>query len=160
VTIQNTRDYESVNLDGASITASDAAGEIMVTLRALTNSAGSYELTVFGTEGIMTIDLRHTPGIYVNQTVGFSPKTVLQNFVVDGFQLVQNFVNLIVSKVSESISDNEGAEQQHSGHYRIIDQFIDAAKHGTDVPVSLEQGLDTIRIVEELASASKANLGE
>lgn len=154
VTLQNYRDYQVVDFDGVSLTANDEDGDVLVTLRSLSNSSERYELNVYGTEGIMRIDLRYTPGIYLNQADGFSPKTVIKNYWNEGVQLSYNFTNLVLSKVRERIGEDVDSKQNHSGHYRIIDGFVDTVETSGEVPVTLEQGLDTIRFIDELERAS------
>jgi len=45
--------------------------------------------------------------------------------------------------------NNSGtAVSRHRGHYNTIQGFISAVKTGEQVPTELEDGLDTIRIIE------------
>lgn len=136
------------------MTANDESGDVILTLRVLTNSPDKYELTAFGTEGIMQIDLRQTPGIYIDRTTGLSPKVVIKNFLNEGTQLTGNFLDLVLSKARETIGEGNDTKQNHTGHYRIIDEFVEAVENNGRVPVTLEEGLDTIRLIEELENAT------
>ena len=151
--VQNSRKYKEVDLDGFSMTATDSSGDVLLTLRALTNSSERYDLTAYGTEGIMRIDLRHTPGIYVTRTEGFSPKVVIKNFLSDGAQLSKNLLDLVVEQVKDMRSDEDEAIKTNLGHYRVIDKFSNAVVSNASVPVTLDEGLDTIRILEALEEA-------
>lgn len=150
VSTQNSRQYEEVDLDGFSLTATGASDNTLISLRALTNSSERYEIKVYGTDGTMRIDLRHTPGIYVSHAEGFSAGVVIKNFLMDGLQLSQNLFGLARSKANEWRSSDDPAVTENLSHYRLIDGFAEAIIKNGDVPVTLEDGLDTIRMMRAI----------
>lgn len=148
VTKHNSRSYQRVDIDGLNIVATDHTGNVNISIRALTNSSEQYELTLFGTDGIMTVDLRRTPGTYFNTTNGFSPKIVIENYLHELSSLIRNFSALIKSELVEKLNNSGTAVSRHRGHYNTIQGFISAVKTGEQVPTELEDGLDTIRVIE------------
>lgn len=147
---QNSKQYKEVDIDGFSLTATDDSDDVLISLRAFTNSSERYELTAYGTNGIMRVDLRHNPGIYVSHAEGFSADVVVKNFLSESFQLSRNFFELVRSKFEDWRSNEDPAVSNNLGHYRIVDKFANSVTGSGDVPVTLEEGLDTIRMMQAL----------
>lgn len=150
VTTHNSMDYDQVDIDGLTLVATDSTGQVNISIKILTNSSLKYELTLYGTNGIMTVDLRNTPGLYLNETSGFSPKTVLKNYAHNIKQLIIESANLIKYKSKERYSRQETAAVEHKSHYKTIQQFISSVEGGKQVPFTLEEGLDTIKVIQAL----------
>lgn len=150
---QNYRRYEDpVEFDGAGIEALDTEGRRLISIKMLANSATRDTLFVHGTKGELQIDFvkrglfvstnkeRYSGRAFVNETMTFT----LQNVI----NVMKTGVGFAKRLVYRTVDDprSEGS----NGHYVQIDRFIEAVETNTAVPVTLEESLETIQVLEAL----------
>jgi len=150
---QNYRGYEPpVDFDGAGIEALDTDGRRLISIKMLANSATRDTLFVHGTKGELQIDFvkrgvfvtknkeRYSAKAFLTENVGSTLQTVT-NVATTGFGFAKR---LMYDKL-----DNPQSEESN-GHYVQIDRFIESVETETEMPVTLEDSLETIEVLEAL----------
>jgi len=150
---QNYRGYESpVDFDGAGIEALDDDGRRLISIKMLANSATRDTLFVHGTKGELTIDFVKR-GIFVNKNKErYSAKAFLNENMISTVQTVKNVVETgfgFAKRLAYERMDDARSEESN-GHYVQIDRFVEAVDTGTEVPVTLEESLETVEVLEAL----------
>lgn len=150
---QNYRRYESpVDFDGAGIEALDDDGRRLISIKMLANSATRDTLFVHGTKGEIQIDFVKR-GIFVNKNKErYSVKAFLNENLSSTAQTVKNVVETgfgFAKRLAYEKMDDARSEESN-GHYVQIDRFIEAVDTGTEVPVTLEESLETVEVLEAL----------
>ncbi len=151
--LQNYRQYDSpVEFDGAGIEAVDESGRRLITIKMLANSATRDTLFIHGTKGELQIDFVKR-GIYTSTNKDrYSVSAFLSENIGFGVQTVQNTLQTGIGFAKRLIHEKRGdpRSEQSNGHYVLMDRFIEAVETETPVPVTLEESLKTIEILEEI----------
>lgn len=162
ISCRNLADVGDVAFDGISIQMKNGNGDQLVTVRVLTNTISREELTIYGTEGELVVD----NNLRSIRTSSFEDQTatgIIEESFGQAIQLMRgiftNAVGFIKRVVYRKMNDNRG--QQSDSHYVLIDRYLDSVQSGGNPPVTLEEGIDTIRVMEtvdKMTSRNKANL--
>jgi predicted dehydrogenase len=151
--VQNYRQYDPpVEFDGAGIEAVDGSGRRLITIKMLANSATRDTLFVHGTKGELQIDFvkrgiytstnkdRYSVSAFLTENIGFGVQTAINT--------LQTGISFAKRLTYEKI--NNPRSEQSNGHYVLMDRFIEAVETETSVPVTLEESLETIEILEAI----------
>lgn len=151
---QNYRGYEPpIEFDGAGVECLDAEGRRLISIKMLANSATRDTLFVHGTKGELQIDFVKR-AVFVNRNKDrYSTKAFVSENATSTAQLVTNFVEngLDFAKRLAYRKMEDPRSEESNGHYVQIDRFVEAVDTGTDVPVTLEESLETIEVLESLS---------
>lgn len=150
---QNYRGYDSpVDFDGAGIEALDDDGRRLISIKMLANSATRDTLFVHGTKGEVQIDFVKR-GVFVNKNKErYSAKAFLNENINLTIQTAKNIIETgfgFAKRLAYERMDDARSEMSN-GHYVQIDRFIEAVDTGTEVPVTLEESLETVEVLEAL----------
>lgn len=153
VGVQNYREYEPpVNFDGAGIEALDEERRRLISIKMLANSATRDTLFVHGTKGELQIDFVKR-GVFVNRNKErYSAKAFMAENLSTTLQTVRNVAQTGIGFAKRLAYDkvNDPRSERSNGHYVQIDRFIEAVETGTEMPVTLEESLETVEVLEAL----------
>jgi predicted dehydrogenase len=151
VSKQRFADLDRIGFDGVAIEATDDTGRTLVTIRVLYNSTSQDTLILNGTQGELTVDhLRK--GVFDTTTTGEGAKSLVTGSVKEGFQLGFNILTTglgFVKRLAYRRMDDERGEEAN-GHFVLIDRYLDAVQTGSEPPVTLQDGRETIELIEAL----------
>lgn len=155
VTKQNFRDYDDpIDFDGATIEATDTTGDRLLTIKILTNAVPKNTLEVHGTEGELIVDFRRF-GAFRNRNRSFepSPLTLFLENVDMATQMYANIVEKAITyqRLMRRRFRGDVRGWANTGHFQQIDRHVEALERGVQPPVTLQEGYDTVRILEALA---------
>jgi predicted dehydrogenase len=150
---QNYRGYEPpVDFDGAGVEALDAEGRRLVSIKMLANSATRDTLFVHGTKGELQIDFVKRGVFVTTNKERYSAKAFLSENASSTLQTVANVAKTgfgFAKRLAYDRMDDPRSEESN-GHYVQIDRFIEAIQTDTAVPVTLEESLETVEVLEAL----------
>jgi len=142
---------DRIDFDGVGIEATDATGRKLITIRVLHHSTMQDRLILNGTDGELTVD-HYRKGVFDTTTRGDDAKSLVTDTVEEGFELGFNVLTTglgFVKRLAYRRMDDERGEEAN-GHYVLIDQYLQAVQTGDDPPVTLQEGRETIELIEAL----------
>jgi len=148
----NFRGYEDIGFDGVNIQATDMNERRFINIQITTTSSNQDLLLVYGTDGVIRVDLRNgTAVVQPRQADGPDPDESFGDTVAFARQLLTQRTKAAVhDRLNPLIRRITGGVNTASGHHVQIDRHLDALEDGRKPPVTLEEGLDTIRVIEAL----------
>jgi len=148
---RNRAGVDDVSFDGICIQMRDEHGDQLMTVRVLTNSISREVLTVYGTDGEMIVDNK-LQAIKTSSFDGTSAKGIVKESVTQASQqlsaVAENAFGFAKRTAYRKMDDPRGEESD--SHYVLIDRYLDAVQSGGNPPVTLDEGIDTIRVLEAL----------
>jgi predicted dehydrogenase len=106
-------------------------------------------INVYGTRKSLRIDLWNSSKVEFG--VGGSGK------VARAFENLRQEYSLLASTMGTALSVLTGGF--HSGHYNIIDSFVQSVRDGAEQPISMEQAREVIRVLEDVTRMATKQLG-
>jgi len=150
---QNYRNYEPpVEFDGAGVEALDEEGRRLISIKMLANSATRDTLFVHGTKGELQVDFVKRGVFVTTNKERYSAKAFATENASSTLQTVSNVLQTgfgFAKRIAYRKMDDPRSEESN-GHYVQIDRFIEAVETGTEVPVTLEESLETVEVLEAL----------
>jgi predicted dehydrogenase len=146
VSHRNYQNYDVVDYDGLAIEAIDTSNECLITIKKLTNTTTMDILYVQGTEGIIVLDMIKRGVSLKTTTAGPSKEAFISEHIRGTRQGIANLFRN-ATEFAAQILDQDSAGRG-SGHLMAIEEFYDALTAGEEPPVSLEDGQETMRVID------------
>jgi len=159
ITRQNFLGYDDpIDFDGLVIEAVDSTGERIITIKILTTTEYKNELLIHGTKGELRLDLLKRKAFSENKGTSLDAtpaETLIVGSVYTLQQLATNLIEQAIGEVRRRIYDQFGHAKAMSqlGHYWLISEYAKSVRAGSQPPVTLEDALDTIEILEAVGSS-------
>lgn len=157
VSRQNFGGYDDqIDFDGVTLAATSGDGTQLVTIQAVMSSINEDRLVVYGTDGMLELDVRRSL-VRVTGT-GHETPSPTSSFGEDLSWLTGGFTQALraaVSNLLTPIHRRRGNYDALSGHHAQIDRWIRAVSDDDPPPVSLEEGLETVRAIEAIGAKSE-----
>jgi plasmid stability protein len=146
VRTRNKQGYETTSFDGVVITAIDTTGDVLVTIRRLTNTTTQDRVYLYGTDGILEVDVIRR-GVFKTTSHGVPTK---ENFLREHVGLASQLIENIVTNGAEFARRALGLGRATDGrsHEILIRRFYTAVLNDDPVPVPLEEAIDTMRVID------------
>jgi predicted dehydrogenase len=150
---QNYQKYDPpVEFDGAGVEALDKEGRRLISIKMLANSATRDTLFIHGTKGELQVDFVKRGVFVTTNKERYSAKAFATVNANMALQTVSNVLQTgfgFAKRIAYQKMDDPRSEKSN-GHYVQIDRFIEAVETDTKVPVTLEESLETVEVLEAL----------
>ncbi len=117
------------------------------------NSVGTITSSVNGPNDILAVDIL---GTKANLQVGISSGVMIRHIVTRGGRFSRGLDNIWTafqwSAGTASTTLNVILGRHHDGHYNLIKRFIESLRDDTELPVTVEEAREAVRLYEAITS--------
>lgn len=150
VSTHNYGEHEKVDFDGVTIEATDSSGRQSITIKVITSSAYQDTLYVYGTEGLLEVDV-------LNRTIVMRRGTNSASRVGRIAQNLSVARQRVTGAVGGGIKDHLsplllkfGYPNLVSGHYVQFTRYFETLENDETPPVTLDDAYDSVTLLETL----------
>ena len=139
--------------DGVTVEIVDDELGIPINIKILKNTVSENLLVVHCHDVEFRVDL-DTRSLYTNRMKEVNIKTIGLSNLRMVYEIAKNGLINLVSTGGRAIdrARDEGIDEYAVGHYALVDEFVAAIRTGGPAPVPLEEGRDTVEIMQAVDS--------
>jgi len=149
VSFRNRENVDNIAFDGICIQIRDESGDQLVSVRVLTNTINREQLTVYGSDGELVVD-NNLKAVRSSTFEDTTAKGIVKESVSQVIQqlrgVAENALGFATRTAYRKMDDPRGEESD--SHFVLIDHYLDAVQSGGEPPVTLDEGIETVEVLE------------